>query len=147
MSGKAKRPRLFKLSVDEEVSKTKELTIKGIGLLSRNAQTLDQGVKLLRQILPSLCAETMPTFLHILFQVNSNSKTKENAEPRAVREVIRILGECVRLQPDLSTPYARKIIHYIISHLQAPEGSIDKMHQQCASSLTEIATSIPPGYG
>lgn len=130
--------RLFKITKDNQIKNTKEATIKGIGLLSRTA-TLDQGVRLLRNILPTLTSDTITIFLPLLL------RRQDNAQPKATRQSIQILGECVQVQPEISTPYARKIIHHVLSHLQNPEGSVEKMHQQCAITLCEIASSIPPG--
>ena len=137
-------PRLFQVSAEEEIKRVKEITIRGVGLLIRSG-TAEQGSRLLLQILPSLTEDTVSVFLHHMFQVRSTAKGKEDIHPKAFRESIFILGELVVVQKEIITPYATKIIQFILNQIQNPEGSLEKLHQECAISLAKIASTLPPG--
>jgi hypothetical protein len=147
MSGAGQKAIPLPKRVREDCSRDLALRVsRGLGLLrNNNADTRAPGRRMLREEMMSLNLETIPLFLHPLLQLKPDPSPSTD-QAGAIRDVIGLLGECCSdLSDELVRPYAKKILTFILIHLQTPTGSIDKMHEQCSLTLVTISSSLSPG--
>ena len=141
MSGAGQKAIPLPKRVREDCSRDLALRVsRGLGLLrNNNADTRAPGRRMLREEMMSLNLETIPLFLHPLLQLKPDPSPSTD-QAGASRDVIGLLGECCSdLSDELVRPYAKKILTFILIHLQTPTGSIDKMYEQCSLTLVTIS--------